>query len=366
MQKHMLDLLIVEDHERLRRALCAGLEGTGAVRAVYDCASGEEAVAWCLAAAAPPDAVLMDVQLAMEMNGIVAAVALRREYPRLPVVFYSIQDDDAYYRDFRRSGILSHYAYVRKSNYLLPQMIVPLLRDAVAGRSFIDPEIESRVQEVRLKDERSPMALLEPNEQAVARLLAFGLTNEQIAARLGLREKRTVSRTNGQIYAAWGLNKTAMEEKVARTWAAIIAREDRLIAWDGDGTPQVMDERGRWVAWELPEAGISRAAGASHDRTLLARLGAGRGIPVRYHRPAVARADRALERRPPRPGGSGWPAAGCCSERSFSSATPRSSAVAPARSGRGWVARALLARGWISGGTPDGRRCSFCPTAGAC
>lgn len=50
------------------------------------------------------------------------------------MVFYSIQDDDTYYRDFRQSGILSHYAYVRKSNYLLPQMIVPLLRDAVAGK----------------------------------------------------------------------------------------------------------------------------------------------------------------------------------------------------------------------------------------
>jgi hypothetical protein len=100
------------------------------------------------------------------------------------------QDDDAYYRDFRQSGILSHYAYVRKSNYLLPQMIVPLLRDAVAGRSFIDPEIESRVQEVRRKDEQSPMALLEPNEQAVARMLAQGMTNEQIAARLGFRDIR--------------------------------------------------------------------------------------------------------------------------------------------------------------------------------
>src|SRR3712207_9409005 len=73
------------------------------------------------------------------------------------------------YRAFRRSGILSHYAYVRKSNYLLPQMIVPLLRDAAAGRSFIDPEIESRVQEVREKDEQSPMALLEPNEQEIGR-----------------------------------------------------------------------------------------------------------------------------------------------------------------------------------------------------
>src|SRR5438045_4677015 len=124
----------------------------------------------------------MDGQLAGRMNGSEAGVAIRRECPRLPVVFYSIQDDDAYYRAFRRSGILSHYAYVRKSNYLLPPMIVPLLRDAVAGRSFIDPEIEARVHEVRQKDEQSPMALLEPNEQIVARLLAQGLSNEQIAA----------------------------------------------------------------------------------------------------------------------------------------------------------------------------------------
>src|SRR5258706_2901330 len=191
----------------------------------------------------------MDVQLAGAMNGVAAAVALRREFPRFPVVFYSIQDDDAYYRDFRRSGILSHYAYVRKSNYLLPGMIVPLLRDAAAGRSFIDPEIETRVQAVRHKDEQSPFAVLEPNEQAVARMLAQGLTNEQIAARSGFRDKRSISRTNGQIYAAWGLTATTTDEKVARTRAALIALTGRMIAWDPAGAAHVMDERGEWVDW---------------------------------------------------------------------------------------------------------------------
>ena len=184
------------------------------------------------------------------MNGIESAVAIRREFPRLPVVFYSIQDDDAYYRAFRNSGILSHYAYVRKSNYLLPEMIVPLLRDAVAGRSFIDPEIESRVQEVRQKDEQSPMSLLEPNEQIVARMLVQGLSNEQIAGRLGFRDKRTISRTNGQIYAAWGLNDNATDEKVARTRAALIVREGRLLMWDEQGVPYALDESGEWGPYE--------------------------------------------------------------------------------------------------------------------
>jgi DNA-binding NarL/FixJ family response regulator len=245
----MINTLVVEDNERLRPALAAGLGSTGHVRVVGDCGSGEEALALCLAA--PPDAILMDVQLAGQMDGIEAAVAIRREFARLPVVFYSIQDDDAYYRAFRRSGILSHYAYVRKSNYLLPQMIVPLLRDAVAGRSFIDPEIESRVQEVREKDEQAPMALLEPNEQVVARMLARGMSNEQIAARLGFRDKRSISRTNGQIYAAWGLADNATDEKVARTRAAIIVREGRLIMWDDDGAPHILDARGAWAPYDL-------------------------------------------------------------------------------------------------------------------
>ena len=243
----MLTVLLVEDNEKLAAALRVGREGTGRARVGRHCASGEEALARCLEQ--PPDVILMDVQLAGQMNGIETAVAIRREFPRLPVVFYSIQDDDAYYRDFRRSGILSHYAYVRKSNYLLPPMILPLLRDAVAGRSFIDPEIEARVQEVRHKDENSPFALLEPNEQMVAQMLAQGMTNEQIAARMGFRDKRTISRTNGQIYAAWGLADSATDEKVARTRAALIARAGRFIQWGADGTTRVLNERGEWEKW---------------------------------------------------------------------------------------------------------------------
>jgi DNA-binding NarL/FixJ family response regulator len=244
----MLTVMLVEDNHNLRSALRVGLEKTGRAQICYGCDSGEAALAFCLES--QPQVILMDVQLAGAMNGIEAAVAIRREYPRLPVVFYSIQDDDDYYRAFRRSGILSHYAYVRKSNYLLPQMIVPLLEDATAGRSFIDPEIETRVHEVRHKDENSPLALLEPTEQVVARMLTQGLTNEQIATRMGFRDKRTVSRVNGQIYAAWGLNETNTDEKVARTRAALIMREGRLIRWDVDGLPYIMNELGQWVEWQ--------------------------------------------------------------------------------------------------------------------
>ncbi len=245
----MLNLILIEDNTPLRQALKSGLQATQAVQVVFDGPSGEEALAYCTGrpeGSIFPDVGLFDVQLAGQMNGIQAAVALRREFPRFPVVFYSIQDDDAYYRDFRRSGILSHYAYVRKSNYLLPGMIVPLLQDARSGRSLIDPEIEARVQEVLHKDEQDPLALLEPNEAAVAHLLAQGLTNEQIAARLGYHDKRTISRTNGQIYLSWGLNESSTDEKVARTRAALMMHARRMLMWDENGNILAVDENGAW------------------------------------------------------------------------------------------------------------------------
>ena len=247
----IIKLLLVDDHGPLRKAMHEGLQSTGSVQVLGEAATGEEALERALEL--DIDVILMDVQLQptrrsrKAMSGVAAAVAIRRERPRMPVVFYSIQDDDEYYREFRASGILTHYAYVRKSNYLLPGMLLPLLRDAINGRSLVDPEIEDRVQEVRDLDEQSPRALLEPNELRVAELVAQGMTNEQIAARLNLHDKRAVSRTNGRIYAAWGLSESAVDDKVARARATLIYALNRMIMWDEDGVALVPGRRGEWV-----------------------------------------------------------------------------------------------------------------------
>ena len=246
-----IKLLLVDDHGLLRKALREGLQATGAVQVVGEASTGREAVTRALEL--DMDVILMDVQLhdtqvkRNALSGVGAAIAIRRERPRMPVVFYSIQDDDEYYREFRASGILTHYAYVRKSNYLLPNMLIPLLRDAINGRSLVDPEIEDRVQEVRSLDEQSPRALLEPNELRVAELLAQGMTNEQIAVRLNLHDKRAVSRTNGRIYASWGLNETTVDDKVARARATLIYTLNRTIIWNEDGAALVQDRRGEWI-----------------------------------------------------------------------------------------------------------------------
>lgn len=94
------------------------------------------------------------------------------------------------------------------------------------------------------------MAILEPNEKIVAKMLAEGQSNEQIAARLGFKDKRTISRINGQIYAAWDLNESASDEKVARTRAALIVRENRFLQWEEDGSAYYRNGSGEWIRWE--------------------------------------------------------------------------------------------------------------------
>lgn len=244
----MIKLLIVEDNPKLRPALKSGLEATNEIQIVGDCESGEKAFEICLDNKV--EAIIMDVQLAGDLNGIESAIQIRREFPRMPVIFYSIQDDENYYRDFCNSGILSHYAYVKKSNYLLPQMLLPLIKDSIKGLGFIDSEIESRVHEVRHKDQNSPRTLLEPNELEVIKLISQGMTNEQIASRFGFRDKRTISRINGQIYTTWGLNENATDEKVARTRSVLIYLYDRIIQWDEEGIPYIFDENNKRMVFQ--------------------------------------------------------------------------------------------------------------------
>src|SRR5438045_8925559 len=102
------------------------------------------------------------------------------------------------------------------------------------------------MQELLDLDEQSPRALLEPNELRVVELVAQGMTNEQIAARLNLHDKRAVSRTNGRIYAAWGLSEPAVDDKVARARPTLIYTLNPTIIGDEERMPLMQDRRGAW------------------------------------------------------------------------------------------------------------------------
>jgi signal transduction histidine kinase len=101
------NILIVEDEIIIARDIHAQLEAMGyavAGRAV----AGQEAVA--LADALRPDLVLMDIQLAGPMDGIVAAQAIRDQF-FIPVVFLSAFAADAI---IARAKLTEPYGYILK------------------------------------------------------------------------------------------------------------------------------------------------------------------------------------------------------------------------------------------------------------
>jgi DNA-binding NarL/FixJ family response regulator len=247
MDEKPIHLVIIEDQKNLKQALIEGFTEIPGTFVVSSFETGEDVLNNLQSLHI--DVLLMDIQLGGKLDGVKTAMAIRREYPRMPVVFYSIQDDDQYYREFLKSGILSHYAYIRKSSFLLPRQLLPILKDTISGKSYIEPEIEARVQAVRQKDSQDPMNLLEPAEQEVAKLISRGLTNEQIADQLGFHDKRAISRINGQIYAAWGLDQSTTDEKVARTRTTMIVMSGRLLVWQDDGTPMAMNSSGYLLPW---------------------------------------------------------------------------------------------------------------------
>src|SRR5690349_22655232 len=100
----MMRVLLVEDHAPVRRALREGLEATGEAQVIAEAATAREAIALAEAngeiEVALLDVELRDAEVGTEAaSGVDVAVAIRRERPRFPVVFYSLQDDDTYFRE---------------------------------------------------------------------------------------------------------------------------------------------------------------------------------------------------------------------------------------------------------------------------
>src|SRR5438876_10556878 len=96
----IIKVWLVDDHGPWRIALREGLQATGSVLVLCEASTGQEAIRRVLEL--DIDVILMDVQLQdaqagrKAISGVGAALAIRRERPRLPVVFYSIQDYDEY------------------------------------------------------------------------------------------------------------------------------------------------------------------------------------------------------------------------------------------------------------------------------
>ncbi|HEX6526969.1 MAG TPA: response regulator transcription factor [Streptosporangiaceae bacterium] len=217
----MIRVVVADDHEVVRSGFAALLGTQPDFAVVGTAADGIEAVQVC--GVVEPDVVLMDVRMP-GMDGIEATRRLSGRADRGPrVLILTTFDLDEYVFDALRAGA---------SGFLLKDVTAERLFDAVrvvaAGDALLAPAVTRRLigEFTRLKPsppsaaDASALASLTPRETEVLKLVAEGLSNPEIAARLVVTEetvKTHVSRVLGKL----GLRD--------RTQAVVMAYESGLV-----------------------------------------------------------------------------------------------------------------------------------------
>jgi NarL family two-component system response regulator LiaR len=183
-----ITVLLVDDHALVRQGVRAFLETQDDIAVVAEAGSGEEAVR--LAAEHAPDVALMDL-IMPDMDGVEATRRLTSRSPRTNVVVLTSYHDDEHIFPAIRAGALS---YVLKE--VGPDELADTVRKAAAGEAVLHPRVAARVvKELHgaRRDEPNVFHELSDRELEVLKLVAEGLNNAEISARLFISEKTTKS-----------------------------------------------------------------------------------------------------------------------------------------------------------------------------
>lgn len=198
-------VLIVDDHTILREGIRSLLERESDIEVVGEAADGEEAVA--KAAELKPDVVLMDIGMP-KMNGIEATRKIRLQHPNIKVLILSMHDDEEYVRPIMQAGA-SGFVLKRSATTDL----VVALRAAFQGHTVLAPGLAEVAFSEGTLSKQDYDGLTE-RELEVLRLIAEGLTNQQIADRLVISIK-TVQAHRANIMEKLGLHDAVELTKYA-------------------------------------------------------------------------------------------------------------------------------------------------------
>lgn len=180
----MIQVLICDDQAIARHGLQMILSTAPDIQIVAQAQDGQEAID--LAAQLQPDLVLMDLKMP-RVNGVEATRAIRQHFPGVYVLVLTTYDADEWVFDAVRAGA---------SGYLLkdtpPSQLIAAIRSTVEGKTPVDPGVAGKIFETIAKQPPPPSAqlleLFSERELEVLRMLADGLTNAEIGARIHLSE----------------------------------------------------------------------------------------------------------------------------------------------------------------------------------
>lgn len=216
MKQRQVRVLLVDDHEIVRRGVKTVLEDRDDIVVIGEAGTVRRAVSEALRL--EPDVTLMDLRLP-DGSGVEACRQIRAVAPESKIVILtSYADEDALY-----SAVMAGAA-----GYILKDLDSRKLHDAIVtvadGGSLLDPKMATAVLE-RMRQVGMPhpadelFSTLTAKQNLIVQLIGEGLTNREIAEQLSLTEK-TVKNYVSQIFSKLNVQR--------RSQVAGMATERRL------------------------------------------------------------------------------------------------------------------------------------------
>jgi len=213
-----ITIIICDDHEVVRRGIRAYLDTIPDFKVIAEASSGEEAIE--LVIENIPDVVLMDL-IMPGIDGVETTRKIKKISPRTQVVVLTSFHEDAHIFPALKAGAISYILKDMKMDKL-----VEALHKAVQGEVTLHPRVAARVlQNIRGENSEDQQLFTELTEREldVLKLIASGMTNNQIANELVISEN-TVKGHVSNI-----LNKLHL---IDRTQAAVYAWQRGIVQRD--------------------------------------------------------------------------------------------------------------------------------------
>ncbi len=212
-------VMIVDDHEVVRKGIRAYLESSPEFHIVGEAGSGREALQ--LVTELAPDVILMDLMMP-DMDGVKTTREIKKVSPHAEVVVLTSFHEDAQIFPALKAGAIS---YILKDVKM--EDLADALQRAARRECTFHPLVGDRVlRSIRQEDAAEELLYVELTEREleILRLIAQARTNSQIAAELAISEytvKGYVSNILGKLHL------------VDRTQAAVYAWQKGLVRRDG-------------------------------------------------------------------------------------------------------------------------------------
>jgi DNA-binding NarL/FixJ family response regulator len=169
-----ITILTADDHPLIRDGLAAVLRAESGLQVVAEAANGEEAIE--AYARLHPDIVLMDLRMPV-MDGLTATRAILADDPNARIIVLTTYDGD---EDIYRALSAGARGYLLKD--MMRTDLLGVIRAVHRGQRGIPAPVAARLAE------HTPRIGLTPRELEVLRLVADGLSNAQVAERIGRTE----------------------------------------------------------------------------------------------------------------------------------------------------------------------------------